>query len=157
MCLTSLLRVLPFCSKQIPSMVPKVFSTYLGKFPRQALIVSRSLRFNQSNNNPFPFGQVLSFILTYYTLLLPLLYTLRQLPRNYQALCLKQLGLFLHRLLLHNILSTHLAETSVNPSRALVEDANALGHTYVRSHPLMQGLGQTTLTTAKRTNQPKWW
>ena len=52
-----------------------------------------------------------------------------------------------------------------------VEDAKLLGHQnfallmgrwttemalYVRSHPLMQGLGQTTLT-AKRTNQPKWW
>ena len=53
-----------------------------------------------------------------------------------------------------------------------VQDANALGHQnfallkgrwttemalYVRSHPLMQGLGQTVLTATKHPNQRQWW
>ena len=54
MWLTSFLCVLPLCSKQIPSIAPKVFSTYLGKFPRQALIVTwfKSLLFEKFEVKP---------------------------------------------------------------------------------------------------------
>ena len=54
MWLTSFLRVSPSFSKQILSMVPKVFSTYLSKFPRKALIVTRfkSLLFKKYEVKP---------------------------------------------------------------------------------------------------------